>query len=583
MNLRTVVHVSIALSLAGCASPMQPQNGMLPAAAARSSAPLLSGSGSLAIVVKLPGSERMPHYFGPATKGMTVAITGPTKIKATVGLTVTANGCKSKLTTIDCTLVVPNLKACPSTKKCYDATVTTYDAYARGRIPVSAHVLSENKNLKFSVGSGQSVLPMVLYGAPHAVAFLPAGSSALTGTQSNGYVFPKCNGSAQSVSLVAQDADGNFIVGVGAPALSLTSNNPSQLAVSGSGGHFVLSPPVSPAYPYGGHTVALTATAKAPASGGGASASTPVNVTYSADICGVFTEYNVPSGSSSAPFGITTGSDGALWFTEDLANKIGRVTTDGTFKEYGGLSPSAQVVIITSGPDGNLWFNEQSVSKIGKMTPSGNLTEYPTTTPNAEPIGVTQGPDGNMWFVESSGSANNVASISTGGTIHEYAIGTPGASPQSLVTGPDGALWFPELGTDSIGRATVTGSVSSTAIPTSSSQPQGIAVGSDGAIWFTETNASKIGRIQPNIVPVVDSEFPTPEAAAGPILIAPGPDGNLWFTELSGNRIASISPAGTFREFSVPTPGADPAGITTGPDGAIWFTEVGKGKIGQLR
>jgi len=40
----------------------------------------------------------------------------------------------------------------------------------------------------------------------------------------------------------------------------------------------------------------------------------------------VITEFTVPTGSSF-PLGIAAGPDGALWFTENSANKIGRITT----------------------------------------------------------------------------------------------------------------------------------------------------------------------------------------------------------------------------------------------------------------
>ena len=38
------------------------------------------------------------------------------------------------------------------------------------------------------------------------------------------------------------------------------------------------------------------------------------------------TEFPLPTGSG-APLAITAGPDGALWFTESEANKIGRITT----------------------------------------------------------------------------------------------------------------------------------------------------------------------------------------------------------------------------------------------------------------
>ena len=39
-------------------------------------------------------------------------------------------------------------------------------------------------------------------------------------------------------------------------------------------------------------------------------------------------EYELPH-IDSGPYGITTGKDGALWFTQHKANQIGRMTVDG--------------------------------------------------------------------------------------------------------------------------------------------------------------------------------------------------------------------------------------------------------------
>src|SRR5260370_18345755 len=56
------------------------------------------------------------------------------------------------------------------------------------------------------------------------------------------------------------------------------------------------------------------------------------------------TEFTTPT-ASSGPLGITTGPDGALWFTENTANKIGRITTRGATTEVpastGNTLPSA--------------------------------------------------------------------------------------------------------------------------------------------------------------------------------------------------------------------------------------------------
>jgi streptogramin lyase len=45
-----------------------------------------------------------------------------------------------------------------------------------------------------------------------------------------------------------------------------------------------------------------------------------------------FTEYAVPT-AKSQPFAITAGPDGALWFTENIGTKIGRISTSGVITQ----------------------------------------------------------------------------------------------------------------------------------------------------------------------------------------------------------------------------------------------------------
>jgi streptogramin lyase len=66
--------------------------------------------------------------------------------------------------------------------------------------------------------------------------------------------------------------------------------------------------------------------------------------------------------------GITTGPDGALWFTEGRTNKLGRMTTTGSVTEYPVPTASAGLGRIVSA-SGSLWFTEQATNKIGRYTP----------------------------------------------------------------------------------------------------------------------------------------------------------------------------------------------------------------------
>src|SRR5919108_734852 len=70
----------------------------------------------------------------------------------------------------------------------------------------------------------------------------------------------------------------------------------------------------------------------------------------------LITEYPTPTGFSE-PFGIAAGPDGALWFTEFVANKIGRITTDGaSITEFTVSRRDRSPFGIAAGPDSALWF-----------------------------------------------------------------------------------------------------------------------------------------------------------------------------------------------------------------------------------
>jgi streptogramin lyase len=53
-----------------------------------------------------------------------------------------------------------------------------------------------------------------------------------------------------------------------------------------------------------------------------------LSVGYRPAVAQTITEFPTPT-ANSGPTGITTGPDGALWFTEGGANQIGRITTAG--------------------------------------------------------------------------------------------------------------------------------------------------------------------------------------------------------------------------------------------------------------
>ena len=54
-------------------------------------------------------------------------------------------------------------------------------------------------------------------------------------------------------------------------------------------------------------------------------------------------------------------------------------------------TPDSQPISIILGPDGNLWFTEQNASNVARVTPDGVITEFRTPT-FSFPLGYYGGP-----------------------------------------------------------------------------------------------------------------------------------------------------------------------------------------------
>jgi virginiamycin B lyase len=292
---------------------------------------------------------------------------------------------------------------------------------------------------------------------------------------------------------------------------------------------------------------------------------------------------------------MVSGPDGALWFTATYFENngvIGRITTSGNITQYSipatgctfGLAGCPNLLGITVGFDNALWFAENQANKIGRVSTSGSWSDYllPSSNFNGTwidgPSMITLGPDGACWFLERT--ANKIGRIDTSGRILEYSLPAKAAQGEGIAAGPDGALWFTETATDKIGRIDTSGNVSEYSIPSASrftAYPRGIVTGPDGALWFTEGMGNNIGRITAS---GTVTEYPIPSGNAGAGDITVGADGALWFTEgglyingVASNRIGRITTSGTITEYDIPNSGYTASSITKGSDGALWFIE----------
>lgn len=203
-----------------------------------------------------------------------------------------------------------------------------------------------------------------------------------------------------------------------------------------------------------------------------------------------------------SPAALTAGSDGAIWFVEMDADKIGRITGDGKVTEYPlpdrdrmHTNPEGMAV----GSDGAIWFSETLKMRMGRIDPKTfAITEFPIP-PSPAGVGaarVVAGPDGALWF---DGGGPGLGRMTTGGDVRVFPLPWQGQySPNSITAGPDDRMWFIDGRWGKVVRMTLQGEVSE--LPPVA-DPKGLYVASleqmtagPDAVWFAEPELNRIGR-----------------------------------------------------------------------------------------
>jgi hypothetical protein len=237
----------------------------------------------------------------------------------TVALTPTSNGCSSTLASTNCSL---SISLSPGS---YTATLTAEDA--------SSTALSAANAIPFTILAGQAnTISLVLGGLPASLQAVPVTVGYLRGDSSALHLWGPAT---QQLALEALDADGNAIVGPGAPTYSVTSGNTGVLtaAIPNSTAPNVVSLGATGGTVAPG-TVELTV-GETPAGGaGGSSLSLVIPVTLAHSVVYVSDGeyiYAYYDGSTSVTYEFQPGSsypwlaadrNGTLYVTDSDANSV---------------------------------------------------------------------------------------------------------------------------------------------------------------------------------------------------------------------------------------------------------------------
>jgi virginiamycin B lyase len=247
-------------------------------------------------------------------------------------------------------------------------------------------------------------------------------------------------------------------------------------------------------------------------------------------------------------------------------------------KEYEVPTPGSRPHDPAVGPDGALWYTGQGANKLGRLDPkTGKFKEYPLKTPNSGPHGLTADKTGNIWFTAISGGYVGKLDPKTG-SITEYrpSDGTE-IDPHTPIFDHNGILWFTNEETNYVGRLDPnTGKMSLTKSPTPHAIPYGIVVTKNNLPFFCEFGTNKIASIDPNTMKI--REYNLPAAGARPRRIALAPDGTIYYTDFGRGYLGHFDPARGKLLEEWASPGgseSEPYGIAITNDGEVWYSESG--------
>ncbi len=153
---------------------------------------------------------------------------------------------------------------------------------------------------------------------------------------------------------------------------------------------------------------------------------------------------------------IATSADGAVWYTEQSAGKIGRAMSSGVLNEYAVPNTSATVfpIGLARGSDSDMWLVAfgspggagQFFGWFSPVSAPGSIlvTEYPNTLDPAvfaNMVNIASGSDGNLWIVQ-GGAAVKLPPAAPQTAVAEFFTDNGQIDAHWAVNGPDGNLWF---------------------------------------------------------------------------------------------------------------------------------------------
>lgn len=226
-------------------------------------------------------------------------------------------------------------------------------------------------------------------------------------------------------------------------------------------------------------------------------------------------------------------------------------------------------------PDGAIWYTGQFANVLGRLDPqTKQIKEYPLP-PMSGPHGLIDDKDGNIWYAGNFGSHIGKLDPKTG-KVTKYPMPDPKVRDvHTLIWGHNGMMYFTAQNANIVGRLNPqTGEIKIVTSPTPKSRPYGLVVNSKGIPFVVEFGSNKIASIDPDTLAMKEYELPNKDTR--PRRIAITSDDVLWYADYSRGYLGRLDPAtGKATEWASPSgPRSQPYGIAVIKD-VIWYNEAG--------
>jgi hypothetical protein len=469
-TLRITAVVALA-SLAACSggannafAPVAPVAGSTAAAAsnARATLTIVVPQATGTTTSSTASTRRMPRYVSPASAVLQVAVNGGAS--TSYGLTASSPGCATQAGNVTCTFSI--------------AAPTGDDTVALTLTDGAGNVLSRNVVTATVTAGVAAPINVTLAAVPTSVIVVP-GAKAVIDTKTPPYHAPGL--APQPVEVEALDADGNVIIGPGAPTVGnvTVTTGAAYASIAPAPGTdpaaFLLTPVDGSA---GGQTVSVSATVQGiPLADGTTSSSMSNTTAYTftpaiAIASGPFVyEYSLESSRLLAQFsacmggcpltissGATSDAKGNLYidiFTSlglSQANTVVVFPPGRTSASYalGSAAGVHRMGGLTIDPQGNLWISESASGgfrqpyyppAILEFAPGAKTPSYTITGTTATPGGIAVDAAGNIYESDMAGSKTIVKyppnSQTPSGTLSDPSL----ALPNALVMDAAGGLY----------------------------------------------------------------------------------------------------------------------------------------------